>query len=221
MPTPTAGYRLKNGQRVPGTTTIIGRFKESGGLIQWAFQQGQKGVPLYETRVAAADIGTFVHACIEADLRGQPEPAAPSGLSEAQINIGRGAVKEYLIWKDGTKLDISPVEQPLVSEAFRFGGTPDAIGCEADDTLSMVDWKSSKAYYPDNLIQLAAYLHLWNETQEAQINGRIHVLRFGKEGYEFEHRSFSLDSPKLAAAWELFKLYRSAYDLDKVVTGKA
>jgi len=36
MPTPAKGYRLKDGTRVPGTTTITGRFKDSGGLIHWA-----------------------------------------------------------------------------------------------------------------------------------------------------------------------------------------
>lgn len=29
-------YRLSDGTRVPGVTTIIGRFKESGGLLWWA-----------------------------------------------------------------------------------------------------------------------------------------------------------------------------------------
>ena len=38
MPTPTEGYRTKDGKRVPGTTTITGRFKASDGLIHWAWK---------------------------------------------------------------------------------------------------------------------------------------------------------------------------------------
>src|ERR1051326_3779732 len=33
---PTQPYRTKNGKRVPGVTTILSRFKDSGGLIWWA-----------------------------------------------------------------------------------------------------------------------------------------------------------------------------------------
>ncbi len=36
MPTPTKGYWNAKGERVPGTTTIISRFKDSGALIHWA-----------------------------------------------------------------------------------------------------------------------------------------------------------------------------------------
>jgi len=36
MPTPRKGYYTDAGKRVPGVTTIIGRFKDSGGLIHWA-----------------------------------------------------------------------------------------------------------------------------------------------------------------------------------------
>ncbi len=40
MPHPKQGYRLANGDRCPSVTTIIGRFKESGALIQWAYKRG-------------------------------------------------------------------------------------------------------------------------------------------------------------------------------------
>ena len=40
MAHPKGGYKL-DGKRVPGTTTIIGRFKDSGGLLYWAFEQGK------------------------------------------------------------------------------------------------------------------------------------------------------------------------------------
>ena len=36
-------YLLPDGTRVSGVTTILGRFKESGGLLQWAFQVGKSG----------------------------------------------------------------------------------------------------------------------------------------------------------------------------------
>ena len=40
-PHPKFGYRDESNKRVPGTTTIIGRFKDSGGLLYWACEQGK------------------------------------------------------------------------------------------------------------------------------------------------------------------------------------
>ena len=36
---PTGIYKLKDGTLVPGTTTIMGAFKDSGGLVHWAWEQ--------------------------------------------------------------------------------------------------------------------------------------------------------------------------------------
>lgn len=37
MPTPKTGYYTSAGVRVPGVTTVLGRFKESGALIYWSW----------------------------------------------------------------------------------------------------------------------------------------------------------------------------------------
>ena len=37
MATPKEGYYV-DGKRVPGVTTVLGRFKESGGLIHWSWK---------------------------------------------------------------------------------------------------------------------------------------------------------------------------------------
>jgi len=60
--------------RIPGCTTVIGRFKESGGLIYWAWDQGRQGLDFRETRDKAADAGTLAHAMVEADIRGTAQP---------------------------------------------------------------------------------------------------------------------------------------------------
>ena len=64
-PHPASGYRLKDGTKVPGTTGIIGRFKESGALIYWAYKRGKDGLELYESRDRAATLGTIVHEMAE------------------------------------------------------------------------------------------------------------------------------------------------------------
>jgi len=76
MARPKAGYKTKDGKKVPGVTTIIGRFKDSGGLLWWAFEQGklaEQGVinSLYDKRDEAAESGTIAHSLVEMHLKGE------------------------------------------------------------------------------------------------------------------------------------------------------
>jgi hypothetical protein len=59
------------GKRVPSVTTIISRFKDSGGLIHWAWQQGMDGLDYRETRDKAALAGHLAHYLMELDARGK------------------------------------------------------------------------------------------------------------------------------------------------------
>lgn len=221
-PTPRQGYTTEDGLRVPGTTTIIGRFKESGGLIRWAYQRGLDNVPLYESRDAAADVGTFVHTLIEAFLAtGEVDIPAPAGMVPENQEKAASAYTAFRTWVEGSRLRITPLEKHMVSEAHRYGGTPDALADEPDGTRSLLDWKSSKSFYPDQLVQVAAYRNLWNELHpESPITGGVHIVRFGKSGGDFEHRFFPPKHPKLLAAWDQFLLFRQAYDIDRVISGK-
>ena len=47
---PTIISKDHRGNRLPSVTTIIGRFKESGGLLYWANQQGLEGKTLDQAR---------------------------------------------------------------------------------------------------------------------------------------------------------------------------
>lgn len=54
-----------DGKRVPGVTTIIGKYGEKGGLIHWAHEQGSLGKTLEEARDRAADAGTAAHEMVD------------------------------------------------------------------------------------------------------------------------------------------------------------
>jgi hypothetical protein len=219
MPHPTGGYRLKDGTRVPGTTTVIGRFKESGGLLQWAFKQGQEGKEsLYESRDEAASIGTIAHTMVEVHLHGADltRAAAPSTSDETWTKA-QAAFKAYLTWERHTQLEIVRQEQSLVCECHRFGGTLDAIGL-IDLERCLLDWKTSNGLYADMLIQLAAYRHLWEVNHpEELLTGGFHLCRFSKDHGDFAHHYF----PNLDEAWEAFVLMRRLYDIDKDLKKRA
>lgn len=218
MPAPKEGYRLKDGTRVPGTTTIIGRFKDSGGLMQWAFKQGKEGKRhLYEEAEKAADIGTLAHAMVEAHIKGGDPQALLADIEQEAATKARSSFAAYTKWADQTRLVVVDQEMQLVSEKHRFGGTPDAIGMIGNE-LCLLDWKTSNAVYCDYLIQLAAYKQLWEENHpERPLVGGCHLLRFAKEHSDFAHHHF----PDLSEAWRQFVLFREAYEIDKQLKKRA
>ena len=214
MARPRQGYKLKDGSDAVGTTTVINRFKDSGGLINWAFAQGKAGLNLYDTRDAAADIGSYVHELIEADIDKADPPEPPKGFTEAQINQAQEGFGAFVEWTQQTRLTIVRKETPLTCECHRNGGTPDAWAM-INDRLDMLDWKSSKQVYYDYVIQLADYKHLHEVNYPDEQIGGIHIIRFGKTGCDFTHRYFRADHPALAIAWRQFQLMREAYEIDR------
>jgi hypothetical protein len=75
MPHPTKGYFV-NGKKVPGVTSVIGRFKDSGALLYWAFAQGklaEQGLinNLYDNRDLSAESGTICHSLVEMHIKGE------------------------------------------------------------------------------------------------------------------------------------------------------
>lgn len=213
MPTQTKGYFLKSGERVPSVTTVIGRFKESGGLIHWAWKIGKEGKDYREVRDQAADAGTMAHAAVEAWVRGKPfEFEGPPEITEK----ARMAFHAFEEWRDQTHLRIDQTELPLVSEKHRYGGTFDAILVRNE--RAMGDWKSSNSIYGEYLIQLAAYRNLWDENFPIDpITGGHHLLRFDKTYGDF-HAHFWRD---LSSAWEAFVLLRRLYDIDHELKARA
>jgi hypothetical protein len=208
MATPKLGYFTKSGEKVPGTTTVIGRFKESGGLVHWAWKLGMEGKNYREVRDDAANSGTIAHDMVEAFIRQKdyvrPPNVADDVFERAQVSFGA-----FEKWAQQTHLKPVDTECGLVSETYKYGGTLDAM--LVDGKLALGDWKTSNALYQDYLLQLAAYKNLWEENYpDRPVTGGLHLIRFDKEYGDFTHRWF----PELDDAWRQFKLFRQAYDLD-------
>src|SRR3990167_5791438 len=200
-------YKLKNDQRVPWVTTIIGRFKEAGGLIHWAWQLGKEGKDYREVRDDAANAGTLAHQAVEAFIRGQsfvyPE--------ESEIvQKARKAFGAFIEWAEQTQLKATHTEVSMISEKHKYGGTMDALLISGKRSVG--DWKSSNALYPEYLVQIAAYGKLWEENHpDEPITGGYHLLRFDKTNGDYTHKWWD----NLDEAWEAFLLLRRLYDIDK------
>ena len=200
-------YKLKNDQRVPSVTTIIGRFKEAGGLIHWAWQLGKEGKDYREVRDDAANAGTLAHQAVEAFIRGQsfvyPE--------ESEIvQKARKAFGAFIEWAEQTQLKATHTEVSMISEKHKYGGTMDALLISGKRSVG--DWKSSNALYPEYLVQIAAYGKLWEENHpDEPITGGYHLLRFDKTHGDFTHKWWG----ELETAWQAFLRLRDLYEFDK------
>jgi hypothetical protein len=206
MPTVHAGYFLKDGTRVPSVTQVLSRFKDSGGLIAWAWKLGMEGKDYRVVRDQAAGAGTMAHAAAEAWIRGQPfafegDPAICQKAEKAFT-----AFKE---WATQIQLRVTSSELPLVSERYRFGGTFDAILMH--NGRAMADWKTSQKCYPEYLVQIAAYGKLWEESfPDEPLTAGYHLLRFDKTYGDFHHHWWG----ELDRAWLAFRHLRALYDID-------
>ena len=202
-------YVLKDGTKVPGVTTITGRFKESGGLIHWAWSLGMDGKDYRKARDDATTAGSLAHAMIDAAIHSQPIPEPPSGAGQAQIDGARQGFEAFLTWRRRVPMELLATEVPLVSEVHRFGGTLDALG-RIDGAIVLPDWKSSNAIYPEYLAQIGAYVILAEEKLEFGAIQEAHLLRVGKEFGDFHHHSWGRQV--LDEACAAFLLMRQLYE---------
>jgi hypothetical protein len=217
VPRPKDGYRNKAGDIIPGCTTVIGRFKDSGGLLQWAFSQGKSGArSLYEKRDQAADIGTHAHALFEAYRKHQPEPPTPPGFTPEQKAKAETAYLNALEWEQQVKVKSIAVEQSLICECYQYGCTIDEI-VEINGKLLDYEWKTSNRVYPDFLVQAAAQRHIWEcNSPELKLSG-CGIVRFSKDHGDFAYHFFD----NLDDAFRQFVLYREAYEIDRSLKRRA
>lgn len=212
MPKGKRGYRLADGTKVTGVTTVLNRFKETSGLLYWAFEQGKAAErgeieKLYDKRDSAAVTGKLVHSLVEDHLKGKE-------IGKIEDNLVKKGYENYLNWQSNNKIVIDKQEISLVSERWGFGGTVDGAGHDSKSRRIIVDWKTSDSVYHDYLLQLAAYGYLWNENYpDDLITGGYHLCRFSKTYGDFVHHYFE----ELNDAWEQFKLLLAAFKLDKRV----
>ena len=206
-------YKTKDGKRVPSVTTVLGRFKDAGPLMHWAWECGKDGKDFRAERDKAADAGTLAHAAVEAHVRGKTVEwsGEPEVVGRAQKAFGA-----FLEWADQTRLVVDKTELPLVSEKYGFGGTFDAILLRTK--RAMGDWKSSNGIYGEYLAQLAAYGILWEENfPDEPLEGGFHLCRFDKTHGDFTHKWWG----ELDAGRKYFLSLREAYEYDKELKARA
>ena len=104
----------------------------------------------------AATIGTAVHAGIEWELRTRlgedagPAPCLPDAAA--------WAVESWKDWARTVALDPLAIERAIYCDLCGYAGTLD-LYARVGGVLTVLDWKSGKAIYPEAFLQNVAYRH--------------------------------------------------------------
>lgn len=204
---PTIKYKLKDGTKCPGVTTVLGVLNKPA-LVPWANKIGLEGHKLSDYVDDLADIGTLAHAMVLAHWKN--EKYETKDYSQEQISKAENCFLKYLAWEKGKKIEPILVEEHLISEEDGYGGTPDFYG-KIDGVVTLLDLKTGKGIYDESFIQLAAYGSLLLQNgKKKPINHMI--LRIGRsedEGFEERNRT------ALFIEGQIFEHCLSIYNLKK------
>jgi len=172
-------YRLADGTKVPGVTTVLNATLPKDGLKYWAWQCGQDGIDIDKARDHAADTGTVCHARIEAWLRGLEFDTwniSPEQMELSEIGLGR-----FVKWWTAQDLKLHSCETQMVSEVLRAGGTSDIVATRPSGTTLLMDIKTSNGIYLEHRIQVATYAAMWAETRLGFEPDEAWIIRVGKD----------------------------------------
>jgi len=104
----------------------------------------------------AASIGTAIHAGIEWTLRTQLGEDA--GAEPRLPDAAAWAVESWKDWAKSVALEPLAIEHTVYCEICGYAGTLD-LYARVEGVLTVLDWKSGKAIYPEAFLQNAAYRH--------------------------------------------------------------
>lgn len=219
-------YKI-NGKRVPGVTTVIG--SQLGwnkfALIKWAGTEGLKGNDPSKVRDNAAEIGTLAHSLIHDHvnriLKGKDPTKTKNNIKwEEYCNNNIKYVKQafvgFLKWEEKTKPIYKAAEMLVTNKFYKYGGTLDLIAeIPAGDTteLAVVDFKTGDGFYPEMIIQLAAYADAYEIENEPITLDKYIILQIDKTtGSYHEH---IISKKAISKGWSVFVHLLALYKLQK------
>jgi hypothetical protein len=204
-------YRLENGLIVPGVTTItgVGLGWNTQVLIRWANKMGLAGVDTAKYVDDKAAIGTLAHAMVTDSLQGIETDT--DDYSSNQIKSAENSALSFFEWANGRDIIPFLIEQPLVSEVYKFGGTPD-IYARIDGKFELIDLKTGSGIYDEMTVQVTAYSHLLIEN-ECPVD-RVRILNIPRtEDEAFIEKLISREQQ--VVAWKIFLNCLENYQLKK------
>ena len=201
-------YTLQDGTVVPGVTTILGVLNKPA-LVKWANNLGLIGIDSSKYADEKAAIGTLAHQMIADYLRGAETDT--SEYSKVQIDQAENATLSFFEWEKTHHVEPVLIEEPMVSEQYKFGGTIDCLG-KINGSLCLLDFKTSSGIFPEMMVQVVAYRQLLAE--HGHKVDQTTILRIGRTPDEgFEERLVN----EVDKRWQIFQHCLEIYRLQREV----
>ena len=205
-------YYTKDGVRVPGVTTIVGMLGwNTRILMNWANKLGLEGIESAKYVDEAADIGKLTHQMCVDWLKGEKPDL--SDYTPNQVKAAKVAMKKFKEWSEERKLKPFLLEEPLVSEAHRYGGTLDIYGETKQGARELIDLKTGSGIYDEMVIQVAGGYYQLLREQGIKVD-KVRILNIPRTKDEtWQEREVS--KQKCALAWKIFKACLTIYRVKK------
>ena len=171
----TKSHYLINGNEYHRVTHILGVISKPA-LIYWYAKNGMKKCK--QILHLRAEFGTTCHKLFEIMMAG--------GIvnSKNYNEEMQTTISDFNTWRDEHEIESQGLEVHLWSETYKYAGTTDFIGL-VDGKLTILDWKTSKAIYNEYWLQIAAYVHAFEELTGVKVDQvGILCIRDGKTIYK-------------------------------------
>lgn len=175
-------YRDSKGDRVPGVSTVCGMIDKSGPLMYWAWDLGRKGINYRQYRDDLANVGKLLHEMILAYFLGME--ADTYVYSQWEIDKANNSFQSFLNFISKYKVKPIHIEHEIISDLLRYGGRLDYYG-GVDDVLTVMDFKTGKRMYDEQMFQCGGY-HLLLKEKKLKVDQYIIVNIPRSKGEAFE-----------------------------------
>jgi hypothetical protein len=157
-------YR-RNGKYYPSVTSVLNYFPKNQFFHSWLKDVGHNSDIIANK---AAGEGTQVHNAVEAFLNGEEITWIDEyGNAKYNLDVWRMILRFAEFWNTH-KPELVATEYHLFSDEHEFAGTADFI-VRFQDSLWLMDLKTSNSLHTSYDLQLAAYATAWNETHNEKI----------------------------------------------------
>jgi CRISPR/Cas system-associated exonuclease Cas4 (RecB family) len=197
----------------PSVTQVIDVMRKIG-LEMWFKMNTPEFIKTESAK--AKEIGTQLHEAIQSHI--ELNTLKVDTQYPAEIT---NALKSFMLFKkECPQIKLQKAEIKMTSEGLKVNGTLDCLGNDSEEVV--LDWKSGNAkddikppIYDEYLIQVAAYVYLYNETHKASIK-KAYILALAKDkiAYNLEE----INEEKLLIAWGIFTQCLGIYKDKKLLT---
>lgn len=174
-------YKTKDGTLIPGVTTITNQMNK-GALVNWSNKLGLEGINVGKYVDELANIGSIAHDYIEAKFKGVEFDG--KDYTQNQTDCALVCIDKFNDLFKARNFKTILVEEPLVSEVHRYGGTLDWYGI-MDGKKTLLDWKTGSGFYEEHKMQLAANKALLEE--HGYVVEKCLLIGIGRNSWESTH----------------------------------